>query len=450
MPTVRITIAYAFLLSLFFCCLLPAASRGDDKAAEKKPAVLTLSEGIRMAAENSRLIKIASRGRDVSSADVLVARSSYLPVVNASLSQTFLAYQPIAIFGPLSVPEADQNSLSYGFDVHQDLYDFGARLSRYEASLTALDAATLNIDLAKNIAALDFIIAYFDLLESEKMELVGEREVERLISHLSMAQSLYKEGVITRNDLLQAQVRLSDAQQRLLTTTNMKAINVSRLNNILSLPLKNAVLVADIAGGLHYESDLDRAWGVAEKKRIELKTIDRELRIKDLERAVRRSEFFPKIFADGGYNYTENHYLLHDGNWMLALGLNINIFSGGETKAEMAKIDYQREQLLEQRQKLVDDIKLDVEKSWLDIKNARERIEVTRDAVQQAGENLKINKSRYREGVGTATDVLDAITLLTTAETNYYRAEYQLRRAEGGFMFAMGLDLASQYKEVSE
>jgi outer membrane protein TolC len=71
---------------------------------------------------------------------------------------------------------------------------------------------------------------------------------------------------------------------------------------------------------------------------------------------------------------------------------------------------------------------------------------VTRDAVGQAEESLRINKVRYEEGIGTATDVLDAITLLTTSETNYYRAVYELKRAEAGFMYAVGRDLASAYK----
>ncbi len=430
------------LLFFLFGMLLPSLCR-----AEENPAILTLSDGLKIATEKSRLIKIASRGRDVSSADVSIARSLYLPTVNASLSQTFLANQTIAIFGPLLVPEANKSPLSYGFDVQQVLYDFGLRSSRYEAASTALDTAELNIDRVKNIVALDFIIAYFDLLETEKMALVGEREVERLTSHLETAQSLYREGVITRNDLLQAEVRLSDAQQRYLTTTNMRTINAARLNNILSRSLKNPVQVTDAAREPRCETGLDSAWEVAENLRIELKTMDRALKINDLEKAARRSEYFPKIFADGGYNFTDNRYLLHDDNWSLILGLNINIFSGGSTKAEIAKIDYQREQILEQRQKLVDDIKLDVEKSYFDMKNADERIKVTRDAIEQGEENLKINKVRYREGIGTSTDVLDAITLLTTAETNYYRAVYEYRRAQGTFMYAMGLDLASEYRE---
>ncbi len=415
--------------------------------AEEYSAIMTLSQGLKLATENSRLIKIASRGRDISSADVSIAFSRYLPSVNASLGQTFLANQPIGILGGLTAPEANRSSLSYGVDVHQDIYDFGGRSSRYQAASTALDVAALNINRVKNIVALDFIIAYFDLLEVEKMELVGDREVERLICHLSMARSMYKEGVISRNDLLQAEVRLSDAQQRLLTTTNLRSVNASRINNILSLPLKNVVRVADVAGEPRYEADLDKAWEIAEKQRVELKTTDRELKINELDRTARKSEYFPKIFAEGGYNYTENHYMVHEDNWTLILGLNLNIFNGGSTKAEVAKIDSQREQLLEQRQKLADDIKLDVEKSWLDIQNATERINVTRDAVKQGEENLKINKSRYREGVGTSTDVLDAITLLTIAETNACRAEYELRRAQGTFMYAIGIDLVSEYGE---
>jgi OMF family outer membrane factor len=93
----------------------------------------------------------------------------------------------------------------------------------------------------------------------------------------------------------------------------------------------------------------------------------------------------------------------------------------------------------------LDDIRLEVEKSYLDLKNAVEKIQVTKDAANQAEENLRIHKIRYEEGIGTSTDVVDAITLLTTAETNYYRAVYELRRAQAELQYAMGWDLVSTY-----
>lgn len=95
---------------------------------------------------------------------------------------------------------------------------------------------------------------------------------------------------------------------------------------------------------------------------------------------------------------------------------------------------------------LIDEIKLEVEKYILDLKTARERITVTKDAVGQAEENLRINRVRYGEGVGTATEVLDAVTLLTIAETNFYKSLYDFRRAEAGFIYSIGKDLLEVYK----
>jgi outer membrane protein TolC len=135
----------------------------------------------------------------------------------------------------------------------------------------------------------------------------------------------------------------------------------------------------------------------------------------------------------------------HEGNWSLTLGMDVNLFDGGSTGAEVLRSRRQQYQLLEQRAKLLDDIRLEVQKYMLDMENARERIEVTRDSMIQAQENLRINRIRYQEGVGTATEVLDAVNLLTASETNYTRAIYDFRRAEAGVHYAMGKDLREVY-----
>jgi len=69
----------------------------------------------------------------------------------------------------------------------------------------------------KNYVALQFVLTYYDLLEAEKMVTVAAGEKGRLDLHLANAKTLFQEGVITKNDLLQAEIKLSDAQQKLLT-----------------------------------------------------------------------------------------------------------------------------------------------------------------------------------------------------------------------------------------
>jgi outer membrane protein len=407
--------------------------------------VLTLSDGLRLATDNNHLIKIASISKDIASADTSVARSRLLPRVDASLNQTYLAHQPGARFGSQKAFLAEKNSLSYGIDIYQTIYDFGANISRYEASKIALDVTRLDMVRIRNLVALDFIHAYFDLLETEKMVLVAQKEAERFDSHLKVAQSLYNEGVITKNDLLQAEVMLSDAKQRFITMNNRRSFNSSNINNILARPVSTPIQVVDVPTGTSEVVKLEKAWDTAERERSEIKIIDNQLRVLDFQETAAKSGYYPTLFAQGGYNYTENRYEFPSDNWSLILGVNLNVFSGGSTKAEVSKVLSQKQQLLEQKKKLIDDIKLEVEKSYLDLKNSSEKIRVTKDAVSQAEENLRINKIRYEEGVGMSTDVVDAITLLTTAETNYYRAVYELQRARAGLQYATGLDLVSIY-----
>ncbi len=410
--------------------------------------VLTLSDGLRLAADNNRLIKINEQEELISEDDTLIAKSPMFPRVNASLSQTFLSDQPGAIFGEQTVPTSEKDFFSYSLSVQQTLYDFRKNAARYEASKTVLNTRRLDTVRIRNLVALDFVTGYFDLLEAEKMILVAQKEVERLESHSRNAETLYEEGVITKNELLQAQVKISDAKQRLLTAGNLRAPTASRLNNIISRPLKTDIQAADVDGPSYDITvlELEGAWQTAERLRPEIGIVDETVNALELEKTARRSEYFPEIFARGGYDYTENEYQLHEGNWSLVLGMHVNLFNGRGTSAELLKIGHTREKLLEQKNKLIDEIRLEVERYVLDVKTAMEKIAVTENAVAQAEENLRINRVRYEEGVGTATDVLDAVTLLTTAETNYYRAVYDLRKAEAGVIYSTGQDLSEVYK----
>jgi outer membrane protein TolC len=127
--------------------------------------------------------------------------------------------------------------------------------------------------------------------------------------------------------------------------------------------------------------------------------------------------------------------------------MSINLFSGGATQAQVARTRSQQDQVLKQRAKLLDDIRLEVKRYVLDLTNARERILVNQGAADQALENLRINRVRYDAGEGTATEVLDAVTLLTTAESNYIRAIYDFRRSEAGMYYAVGKDLREVYQQ---
>jgi outer membrane protein len=433
----KVRLIVSLLTAVFFAALSSNSHAGT----------LTFSEGLKLAVQSSKLLRIAHRSEEIANSDTRIEKSYLLPKVDAGVSQTFLAHQPVALFGDLSAPTSNRSFLAYNVSIEQTLYDFRRDAARYDASRAILETTKLDTDRIRNLVEVNFAFLYFNLLESDKMVLVAGEEVDRLESHLKDAKNLYEEGVITKNDLLQAEVRLSDARQRLLAAKNLREINMSNLNDAIARPLTARTGIEDIKEPVEVAGiNLEKAWEVAEKERPEVLIIDGTLKSLNLQEVSKKAEYYPRVFVRGAYDYEKNDYLLHDDNWSMVLGLSINLFNGGKTTAEALKIEQQKEKLQEQRNKLIDDIKLEVEKYILDSKTARERLEATKDAIQQAKENLRINKTKYEEGVGTATDVLDAVTLLTVAETNYYRAAYDLSKADAAILYSMGKELSEVYR----
>ena len=74
----------------------------------------------------------------------------------------------------------------------------------------------------------------------------------------------------------------------------------------------------------------------------------------------------------------------------------------------------------------------------LDLEEAEKNIPTTKKAVEQAEENLRVSRERYRAQVTTSTEVLDAQTLLSQARTNYHNALYDHNLAKAGLMRAVG------------
>jgi len=154
----------------------------------------------------------------------------------------------------------------------------------------------------------------------------------------------------------------------------------------------------------------------------------------------------PSFYVSGGYEYSENQYLVHQDNWALIAGVSINLFSGGATSSKVSMTKGELRSLRINREKLLDAVRLDVQAAWLDLQSSTQKVEVATAAVAQSEENLRLQRLRYKEGVGTSTEVLDAVTLMTTSETNAWKANFGVRRAEAALLYTMGRDLAGAYK----
>jgi outer membrane protein TolC len=410
-----------------------------------RAAPLTLLDGLRIVTEENRVVRIKQQEERMSRADTAIARSRLLPSVNASYGQTFLEHQPGLRAGSLTAETGERSFYTYQLVVQQILYDFGGVTSLYQAAKLMEDTKRLDTIRTRNGVALTFSTLYFDVLESEKMITVAEREIESLASHEHVARDLLQSGLITRNDLLQAEVRLADAQRKLLDARNMRKINEARVNSMLTRPLGTPIEVVEVTRPYAEPPPYEGAAEAAEKNRPELQIVDATLKALGYEERARRSEYFPKVLAQGERDYTKNKYLTYEENMGVSFSMSLNLWSGGSTRAELEKARLAQSRLRIERARLADDISLELEKYYLDAVNASEAIRVAAGAISQAEENLRITRLKFAEGTGIARDVTDAIALRTLSETNYYRALYDYYRSEAGYLYALGRNLRDEY-----
>lgn len=407
---------------------------------------LSLAEGLAIVDRSGREVAIALAEEQVAASAPVQAATAWRPSVDLTASQTFLADQPAAIFGPNQVPTADKDFHAYALQVRQQVYDFGRTAATVRAAASAAEGTRFDTALARNRGALEFILAYVRLLRAQRLLAVQQEEVSRFEVHRGDAQAMLAAGTVTEIDVLAAEVRLADAVQKRLQAENQQALAAARVNTLLLRPLGQAVEPEEIAVAPGEAAPgLEEALAAAAGARIELRQLGTRVAAVEAGRTAVRSEYYPLVFLSGGYDFTQNEYQVHEGNWAVGAGVQMNLYAGGLTREKLRQKELELRVLERAREQLLDRVRLEVQDAWLSLGTARSRVAVTGKAVEQAKENLRLQRLRYGEGVGTSTDVLDAVGLVTTAELNQLDARYDVTGAQALLDFATGRDLVATW-----
>lgn len=406
--------------------------------------MLTLEESIAIATRQSLSILSAQEGFDAVEAQRKEAFTAFLPTVSTSYSYTLLNRDPHSYFQgfpPLVAPGymivGTRDNYTWAFDIKQPLFAGGAIRENYALARLGVDIADFETQACRLDTILQVKTAYFSILKSERMLDVARQSEALLRAHLDNTQGFYDVQMIARNDLLRAEVELANGRKYALHAANAVDMAKSQFNIILRRPINAAVEVQDTMNALPPVPSLDECLKEAEGKRPEIKAA--ELKLRQGQSAVRiaRSGYYPSLNAVGHFQRFGDKpdvagTLYQDKeSWYVSAAASWTFWEWGRTKdrvdAGKARVNQMEYALAEIR----DQVRLEVKRSWLELKDAEEQVSVTFKAIAQAEENFRISQERYKEQVGTATEVLDAQTLLTRAKADYANAlgDYQIAYA---------------------
>jgi outer membrane protein TolC len=161
-----------------------------------------------------------------------------------------------------------------------------------------------------------------------------------------------------------------------------------------------------------------------------------------------RGEFLPKISVVGSVGRTDGRNVVT--GWQEGAGLHVEapLYAGGRHRGELRSAEADVEAAVADAQTILDAISLQVDVAYRGMVAANERIDLSRTAVVQAEENLRLVRVRYRNGNATPTDIVDSEAALTRSQQRFFSATYTYLAALARLDYAVGQRQGGPSSEV--
>ena len=430
---------YSLIAWFCLCCQAVAST-----ASTAQPAPFTLQEAISQALANNPGLKESEAALESSKAQHDEARADFLPRLSTQYSYTRLADQPYQRVSGILRYAGDENTHHWDVSLTQSLFAGFALISKRQMT----ELGTYIQELQKEAATIQLIqnvrISWYETLLAARLEHVAGDAVAALGSHLENAQGFFRQGLISKNDLLKAEVSLAQARQDKERSAADRDIARTRLSVLLGGSLPEDRQLAETGTLDEHPYQLANLTTEALENNPGLKAA--RLGLQQADQAIRLagSTAYPTVSLAGRYEQNgsdpgglDNAYT-NEHNTSVSLNAKWDFFDAGRTGAKVAQQRAERRRLAEKINGSEDQLRLEVKRSYLDLQVAATNITTAQQGLTQARENWRITELQYTNQVATTTDVLDSRTLLNQSETYYAKALYGYSIAEARLFMAIG------------
>lgn len=415
------------LLTVIFCGLLAL-----PVGAAEKP--LSLTESIDLALHSNLDIGVANTGIDIAKAQLgqtkaqkgvnLGLTSSYMKLDKNSGEQKNLANND---------SYSTQLSLTYPLytgaklDALQKYKEFNVETNKY------------GLETAKQKIIYGTKESYYAVLRTQHLVKVAQEYLDGMKSHLDVTKAMFKAGMVPKYDVLRAEVAVSDAQQKLITAKNNVELAKVAFNNVLNRPLNTPVELVDITKlePVKNQASLADLVEKAYANRPEVASQKTYIQMADEGIKAAKADKMPTVSLTGGYNWNGDKFM-DKNSWSVGIVGQFNILDGGLAANTLKEAEHQATQVQLQLAQTKQNVAYEVREAYLKLQEAKDAVDTATKSVAEAKEGLKIAEVRYKAGMGTSVERIDAQTTLTQAETDYTQAFYDYNLAKAQLEKAIG------------
>jgi outer membrane protein len=423
-------------------------------AAQQQP--VTLKQLLESALQHNQSLEVSRYEQELTEQKIVQTRAKTLPSVTGSGNVADNFKRQVIVLPAGAFPSADGSvsssptalvagtpySSSLGVEASQPLFDMAA-FTGLKAAQAGREYSRLSTRQSEEEVISQVAQSYYNILASWETIRLQDSTILNLQKLVTVSQGQYTNGLARKLDLDRLKVNLINAQSQRTQALNQLTTQTNQLKVLLGVPFETSLALANVAfekleqqvanTALPEEFDVNN--------KTEIKLIDSQLRLSELQRKATRAENYPRLSAYLSYNYnvmtsqlgetfTGSGNAITYGMGSFGLRLSVPIFSGLDRYSRAKQNSIQIRQLEKQREASLLSANASFSNARIQMSNSLETLKSQNENVKLATEVYASSQSNYNLGIGSLTDLLDAQNSFTEAKNIYTRELLNYKLAE--------------------
>jgi outer membrane protein len=406
---------------------------------------------LKLAEKNNKDIKLARSNLQYAGALKKEAWSQALPQINSEFgyNRNFLQNKFFFTVTDSATGQERTESFTASFDnayqftttLNQTLFTFGKIGNAIQAANYFNKFSQFQYQADYQAIITRIKKAFYLALLQQKVWEVAIQSQESAYENYENIKIKFESGTVSEFDLLQAETRWQNTIPATTLARKNFEVALNNLKALVDIPLRDDIV---LVGGLETFPPLPDSseYQIIFNQRPDYNALLWEKQLQEKRIAVERSNYFPTLYGNLSYIYnaSSNEYKLENenDNVVLGLSLNIPIFSGLYTSAQVqkARIDVDRVKI--RISKANDEIRVELKNIYLRLRESRQRIDAAAKNINTAQRAFEIAETRVQVGLATQLEFRESRVDLDRAQLSYYTAIYDYLEAYFDWQQATG------------
>lgn len=411
---------------------------------------MTAQEAVKTAIENNYGVIISKNEIEIGSINNSWANTGVIPIVSATATKQVGVNNLQQKLNNGTVITKNGNSsqnLNAGIAVNWKIFD-GLKMFATKKRLEELER---NGEYAfrKNLneTVYNVISSYYNIVTLNEQRKATLEQISLYNDRYDLAERRFEIGTGAKYEVLQAQVDLNEQRSNLLALDNSIATAKASLLNLLgkqpdtSFNVVDTILLADLPAYTDVQNKIA-------KQNPDLLLANSQLYILKQQKKEINAERLPSVNLNGYYNFARNSssagFNLFNQTYgpSGSIGISVPIFAGIVVKKQLQINDIQERDQQITVEQTKNNIETELTNAYLNYNNALKSIELEKNNLVLAKENIMIATERYKRLNITSVELRQIQISYNDARNRLYNALYQAKIAEATVALLSG-DIAN-------